>query len=105
MSFLDHAGVLGIIFIPLLIPPFPVVNAATHTPRVPMFKYPIPPHSLEAWKTQVSMNSYPSISLAIATANAILGNLRDTPHTTTYVPSIDRRLGSKESILSLADDL
>ena len=105
MSFLDHAGMLGRLSIPLLIPPTPVVNAATRTPRVPMFKYPIPPHSLEAWKTQVSMNSYPSISLAIATANAILDNLRDNPHTTTFVPSPGRQLGSQESILSLADDL
>ena len=105
MSFLDHAGVLGRISIPLLIPPTPAVQAVARTPRVPMFKYPIPSHSLEAWKTQVSLHSHPSISLAIATANAILDNLRDNPHNTTPVPSPHHQLGSTESILSLADDL
>jgi hypothetical protein len=34
--------------------------------------------------------------MAIATANAILDNLRDTPHTTTFVPSPYHKLGSKD---------
>ena len=47
-SFLDHSEVLGKILLPLLItPPNPTVTTA-RTPRVPILKYPIAPHTLAA---------------------------------------------------------
>ena len=77
-SFLDHSGVLGTTSIPLLIPPAPAPTKSAITPRVPTFKYPIPPHSLAECKARVAVDdSLSPTRLAIATANAILSSLED----------------------------
>jgi hypothetical protein len=50
-SFLDQSGGLGRTLLPLLIlPAYPFLTTAK-TPRVPMFKYQIPSHTLAAWKS------------------------------------------------------
>ena len=49
-SFLDHNGVLGKASLPLLIPPTNPILTTVKTPRFPTFEYPIPPHTLAAWK-------------------------------------------------------
>jgi hypothetical protein len=74
-SFLDHNVVLGKVSLPLLIPPASQIITTAMTPRVPMFKYPIPPHTLAASKSHVEIDSHSPTSLAIAAANAILTNL------------------------------
>ena len=47
-SFLNHNGILGKVLLPLLIPPANPIVTAAGTPRVPTFKYSIPPHTLAA---------------------------------------------------------
>ena len=66
-AFLDHHGVLGKISLPILtaeaiIPPNP------QPPRVPMFQYPIPEHTLAEWKAKVAVDSYMPTMFARATA-------------------------------------
>jgi hypothetical protein len=70
-----------------------------------MFKYPIPPHSRAALKTQVAVDSHFPTSQAITTTSAILNSLGDS--TTTQNPANIARhhLGVRESILSLVADL
>ena len=70
-----------------------------------MFKQPIPPHSLAAWKTQVAVDSHSPTSLAIATANANLRSLGDGTNTTTPVNIAGHHLSGRDSILSFATDL
>jgi hypothetical protein len=82
-SFLDHNRVLGTASLPLLIPPAHVPTKLAITPRVPMFKYPIPVFSLAAWKTRVEVDSHFPTSLAIATADVILRNLEDDTNIAT----------------------
>jgi hypothetical protein len=103
--FLDHCGVLEKTSLPLLIPPAQVLSTSAKTPRVPMFKYPIPPHSLAAWKTRVAVDSHSPTSLAIVTANAILRCLKDGTHIATPANTTGQQLGDMDSILSLATDL
>jgi hypothetical protein len=70
-----------------------------------MFKYPIPPHSLTAWKTHVVVESHSATSLAIATANAILNSLGGSPPKSKPANTPGHHLGGREAILSLAADL
>ncbi len=44
-------------------------------PRVPMFQYPIPDHTLETWKSKVMTDSYTAIMLAKATALSLRESL------------------------------
>ena len=73
-AFLDHHGVLGRISIPILTaeavaPPIP------QPPWVPMFQYPIPEHTLETWKSKVTIDSFAAILLAKATALSLKDSL------------------------------
>ncbi len=104
-SFLDHSGVLGKVSLPLLIPPANPSVTMARTPRVPTFKYPIAPHTLAAWKSQVEIDSHSPTSLAITTANTILHNLQNPPDPPyTRDPTVPD-LSDRDSILSLAADL
>jgi hypothetical protein len=66
-----------------------------------MFQYPIPANTLERWKSRVIVDSHSPISLAIATASAILHNL-DAATTHTQPTHGNHYLGGRESVLSLA---
>jgi hypothetical protein len=101
-SFLDHCGVLQTASLPLLTPLAQVLSKAVKTPRVPMFKYPIPPHSLAAWKLHLAVDSHSPTSLAFATANAILMSLGDGTNTLTPENTAGQHLGDRDS---LATDL
>jgi hypothetical protein len=70
-----------------------------------MFKYPIPPHSLAAWKIQVAVDSHSPTYLAIATANAILNSLEDSTPKSKPATTPGQHLGGRWSIFSLAADL
>ena len=70
-----------------------------------MFEYPIPLHSLAAWKTRVAINSHSPTTLAIATANAILRNLEDGTNIATPETATGQQIVGGDSILSLAADL
>ena len=50
-SFLDYNGVQGKTSLSLLIPPAKPIRTTVRTLRVPTFKYPIPLHTLAAWKS------------------------------------------------------
>jgi hypothetical protein len=104
-SFLDHNGVLGKVSLPLLIPPANLIVTTAKTPRVPTFKYPIPPHTLAAWKSHVEIDSHSPTALAIATTNAILTNLQSPTNPSDTRDPTEPVLGGRDSILSLAADL
>ncbi len=104
-SFLDHNRVLGRASLPLLIPPVTPILRTTRTPRVPTSKYPIPPHTLAAWKTHVAVAFHTPSSLAPATVKAILTSLESAPHPPPPEDPTGPRLGDRDSILYLAADL
>jgi hypothetical protein len=101
-SSLDHSGVLGKVSLPLLIPPANPIPTTDKTPRVPTFKYPISPHNLGAWKSQVAVDSYSPTSLAIATTNVILTSLGDSLNSSNITDPTGPMLGERNYILSLA---
>jgi hypothetical protein len=70
-----------------------------------MFTYPIPLHNLAACKWQVAVVSHSPISLAIATANAILTSLRDSPNPSNTLDPTGSLLGDRDSIILLDTDL
>jgi hypothetical protein len=89
----------------LLIPPANLIRKTARTPRVPTFKYPIPPHTIAAWKSHVEIDSHSPTSLAIVTANAILTNLQDPTNPTDTPDPTEHVLCGRDLILSLATDL
>jgi hypothetical protein len=101
-SFLDHNGVLGRASLPLFIAPVTPILKTARTPQVPTLNYPIPSHTLAAWKSQVAVDSHSPTSLTLATANVILTGLEDTPSPFTTADLTGPRLGDRDSILSLA---
>ena len=101
-SFLDHNGVLGKTLIPLLILPANSIRTTVMTPRVPTFKYPIPPHTLAASKSHVAIDSHSPTSMAIATANATRTHLRDCTNPSKTKDPTGPMLDDRDIILSLA---
>ena len=73
-AFLDHHGVLGKITIPILTTAA-IAPSNPQPPRIPMFQYPIPEHTLEEWKSRVTVDSYAAITLARATALSLNDSL------------------------------
>ena len=69
-----------------------------------MFQYPIPANPLERWKSQVVVDSHSPISLAIATATAILRSL-DAVTTPNHPVKKNHYLRDRESVLSLTADI
>ena len=102
-AFLDHRGVQGTLSLPIAIgPDFP--PPSPRPPRVPTFRYPIPEHSLDAWKSKVAIDSHGAIALAVATGHALLASLpphtsgsQSDPRSDTQIPGLD--------ILDLANDI
>jgi hypothetical protein len=102
-AFLDHRGVQGTLSLPIAIgPDFP--PPSPRPPRVPTFRYPIPEHSLDAWKSKVAIDSHGAIALAVATGHALLASLpphtsgsQSDPRSDTQIPGLD--------ILGLANDI
>jgi hypothetical protein len=74
-AFFYHAGVLDKIQLPILTTTIATLPLAT--PRVPMFQYPIPEHTLEEGKSKVAVKLYTSTSLATAMVRSLPGSL---PH-------------------------
>jgi len=77
-AFLDHHGVFGRLHIPLLSSK-DIAPPDTQLPRVPMFQYPIPEHTLEEWKAQVAVDSHSSTTLAKAMTLSLLDSLDSSP--------------------------
>ena len=100
-AFLKHNGILGKIFLLILIPPAKPALIATRPPRVPTFQYPAPAITLERWKTQATVEFHSPVSLAITTATTILDNL-ETATTQHHHKHGPYWLGGMESVLSLA---
>ena len=73
-------------------------------PRVPTFRYPIPEHSLDAWKSKIAIDSHGAIALAVATGHALLASL--PPHTSGSQsdPRLDTQIPGLD-ILDLANDI
>jgi len=102
-AFLDHRGVLGTIQLPIPIrPDLPLPN--TRPPRVPTFRYPIPEHTLEGWKSEIAVDYHGAIAMAQTLGHSMLASLpqhaRGPP---TYHGSDSHMVGS--DIIGLANDI
>ena len=100
-AFLDHKGVMGTLQLPISIgsdlPP-PIARP----PRVPIFRYPIPEHTLDGWRSKIAVDSHGAIALAQAMGQSLLASLpqhsRGPP---TYLGSDSHLVGP--NILGLAN--
>jgi hypothetical protein len=103
-AFLDHHGVLRRISLAILTsaaiaPPNP------QPPRVPMFQYPVPEHTLDAWKSKVAVDSYTPTMLARATTLSLMDSIE---FPTGHISPKDSRETSQDTkihILELANTL
>jgi hypothetical protein len=102
-AFLDHRGVLGTLSLPICIGPG-LPPPSPRPPRVPTFRYPIPEHSLDAWKSKIVIDSHGAIALAVAKGHALLASL--PPHTrgSPADPRSDSQISGID-IIGLANDI
>jgi len=77
-TFLVHHGVMGTLHLP--IPSgMTLPSAMARPPRVPLFRYPIPEHALDGWKSKVAVESYGAIALAKAMSQSLMASLTHSP--------------------------
>ena len=94
---------MGALSMPISIGP-DLPSPSPRPPRVPTFRYPIPEHSLDAWKTKIMIDSHGAIALAVATGHALLASL--SPH--TRGSPVDPRSNSQIpelNVMGLANDI
>ena len=88
---------LPISIMPDLPPPSP------RPPRVPTFRYPIPEHTLDGWKSKIAVDSHGAIALATVMGHSLLASSPPTmgpptdPGSYSQIPRLD--------IISLANDI
>ncbi len=70
-----------------------------------MFQYPIPEHTLEEWKSKVTVYSYTTIMLARATALSLKGSLESPTGTISLEGNKETSQDTKTHILELANIL
>jgi hypothetical protein len=75
------------------------------TPRVPMFQYPIPEHTLEEWKSRVMVDSYTALMLARATALSLKDSLEFPSGAISLEGNRETSQDTKAHILELASTL
>jgi hypothetical protein len=102
-AFLDHHGVMGTLQLP--------ISSGTDLPspdarprRVPTFRFLIPVHTLDGWKSKVAVDSHGDITLAQAMGHSLLASLPQHPggRPTDYSPDFHL---VEPDILGLADDI
>ena len=103
-AFLDHNGVMGRMFIPILTaeavsPPIP------QPPRVPLFRYPIPEHTLAEWKSRVTVDNYTAIMLARATALSLQASIEFPSGSISPEGNRETSTDTRTHILELANTL
>jgi hypothetical protein len=89
----------------------PILTAAAiappnpQPPRVPMFQYPIPEHTIEEWKSKVTVDSYIAIMLARATALSLKDSLEFPTRAISPEGNRETSQDTKTHILELANTL
>jgi hypothetical protein len=102
-AFLDHHGVMGTLHLPIP-PPEALSPPLARSPRVPLFRYPIPEPSLDGWKSEVAVDSHAAISKAETMGHLSLASLAHQPEGRPIGDALDPQC-METSILGLANEI
>ena len=103
-AFLDHNGVLGRIHLPILTAEA-IVPTLAKPPRVPMFQFLIPEHTLEDQKSTMAADSYTATLLPKMMALSLLDSLSLTSGDQPLEDHGEPTQETTASILGLARNL